>query len=270
MEYPQQRLSIVYASDGNDIHRMNMSVFTIRKYLGANADIYLLTESDRRPDDPDVTIINPHDVLTDVGLHPRGWNRSWPFATLYRLAIPLLPAFAKVSRVLYLDCDVICESSECLGLAEMNLHGYEILGAFDHESKLFRNIDLIEQELCDDGKKEMWDRLWRVSGTRARTYINAGVSLWNLDAIRNNGLPWYVKRLQWFWEAETRGRFYMLDQDFLNLMMDTNAGLNKRFNWFAEHPGVRDCVFRHYVAGTKGLMEPAVSARGWSRPGTKV
>lgn len=264
IESEETPFTIVYASDGNDYERLRMSVFSVRKFLGNQTKIILLTDSNKDLGVPDVLRIDPVPVLSAVGFHSNGWNRKWPFATLFRMAIPLIPELEQYDRVLYLDTDILIRSSDAQRLADVNLTGMEALAVADCEARQWRIDHVMNEDLSPEAVSVMTDRLWDPWKTRVHAYANAGVTLWNLDRIRQNGVDWYRQRLQWFWEAECRGRFRFLDQDFMNVMMETDTSLNKRFNWFG---GDKDtnCIIQHFVAGTKGAMGSTAEFMGYNK-----
>lgn len=260
------RPTVIYASDGNDCERLSMSVFSVRKYIGEDTRIIVLSDNtsiDWSNYGTDLEVINPISTLQSVGFHSNGWNRRWPFATLFRLATPLLPELSNCKSVLYLDTDVLVRSPDARQLFYMDFGSHELAGAFDHESKYGRIAWVMDHDVPENAKYQLSTRLWVRCGTRLLTYVNAGVTLWNCEQIRANGLDWYRQRLQWFWEGECQGKFYMLDQDFINVMMDVDSRLSKLLNWFG---GDKDtnCIIQHFVAGTKGAMEPTVKHLGYT------
>lgn len=261
------KTAIVYASDGRDLRLCTMSIHSVRLFLPDLAhDIFLLTE---RQDIilPGVTIINPAHALDSVGFFPDRWDRHWPYATLYRLVMPLLPELSKYDRVIYLDTDTLVRSEEAKILSTMSIGKYEILGARDNADFWDRN-NVAMREVPSHAAVVLREHIWDKNGVQARAYCNAGVTLWNLLQIRCNGLDWYKKRLKWFWEGETSGKFNYLDQDFINIFMDIDPCLSSRFNWFADRdiPAGCSCVIHHFYFKYKYKMEPEAVKLGWADP----
>lgn len=245
---------IVYCSDGNDIDRLKKSIYSVRLHLGNHISIYVLTDNEKFPRINGVKIINPKPYLEEIGFNSRGWNRYWPFSCLYRLVIPLIEEFQNLERILYLDTDVLVRSSKADWLFSMKIGDYEVLATPDDRGEIQLRIEeVIENDLCIDAKSSMLTKLWLPRDTNTRSYVNAGVAIWCVSNIVKNGIDWYKQRLKWFWEAECRGKFYFLDQDFINVMMDTCPTLSPKFNFFGGDHNSR-CIIQHFVAKTKSSM----------------
>lgn len=255
--------TVVYASDGRDYDRLEMSIGSVRKYIGDDTRIILLTPSDP-PAIHGIEVINPVPYMDDLGLHGRGWNRHWPFATLYRLSIPIIEDLNKTERILYLDTDTLVRSRDARNLFTMSLDDYEIWSAFDIEDKHTRVKLVIDNDIPEHVKHVLRERIWDRRGTRIRNYANAGVILMNLDQIRKNGIDWYRRRINLFWDIECNGKFGFLDQDFINTMMDNNPCLNKTVNWFGGDYRT-DCVIQHFCGGSKSGMLKVAKEIGVAR-----
>lgn len=115
--------------------------------------------------------------------------------TYLRLTLPaLLP---EVDRILYLDADVLVRES-LLPLWETDL-GENLLAAVKGPVNLSEKWEW-------NRKRSYWHLLEGMKGG----YINAGVTLLNLEGIRKSGLE---KR----WNELARENFYYQDQDILNI-----------------------------------------------------
>lgn len=183
--------------------------------------------------------------LADVGIvPPKTWNRRWPFVAMYRLGVPIHPAFDQYGRVLYCDTDTLVRGEGVRDLLAADLSGCEVRGAADVGWQQGR-IPQLYKSL----NPEYAARLRSVLGcdNMVRAYVNSGVILWNLNEIRKD-LPWYRERLAMYWDEERRGKFGFPDQDFINAMMRVRADLSTRFNMIAGSFGNEDVV-RHYVGG---------------------
>ena len=139
-------------------------------------------------------------------------------------------AFSQYDRVLYLDTDTLVGSADVDWFMSADLCGVEVGGVIDtvqEEHNRVRNV------LDNDLPVEHAEALFAKYGQSLfqRAYVNAGVLLWNLTETRKN-MSWYKERIGMFWEAECRGKFGFLDQDFINVMMSTRADFSMVFNWF--------------------------------------
>lgn len=267
------KLAVVHITDGNegDCRRLIWSLRSLARYSGIAFDSFVLTpEGANRPDveagAPGVLehgsvhyISDMGSVLAGLSMTPEGWNRAWPFVVLYRLGIPLHPAFAGYDRILYLDTDTLVLSNRVDMFLDADLSGHELGGVVDtvqeEHDHIRRNLDV---DLRRDFAAKVAGRYGQV--LRLRPYVNAGVLLWNMPEIRKD-IPWYKERLNMFWEAECRGRFGFLDQDFVNSMMSVDTGFSMIYNWFTRSNVEPDhCVIRHYCGRQYGrMLETAVS-----------
>jgi lipopolysaccharide biosynthesis glycosyltransferase len=255
--------AIVYASDGRDSDRLIMSAASARLALGDNVKFFILTELDKYPGFQGATLVNPMGALKSIGFFKDGWNRRWPFACLFRLAIPLLDEFAGYDRLLYLDTDTLVRSRAVDQLFTMQSGGFEAAGAQDIECRQMDIEKHIKFSLSPEARSKMKKALWDRRAKAANGYINSGVLVEFLDEIRNNGIDWYKQRMKWFWEAITRGKFSFPDQDFINVMMDVAPVLSVRFNRFAGDFGT-NCIVQHFVGNTKANMKGTASKMGIS------
>ena len=265
------KLAVVYITDGNfdDGRRMVWSLRSLSRHSRLAFDTYVIAPDAAVDINLAVPGIEAHgsvayitdmaDVLAKLSITDKGWNRSWPFAVLLRLGIPLHSAFAGYDRVLYLDTDTLVRSPEIDWFLTSDLSGVEVGGAVDtvqEENNRIRGV--FDNDLRPDYARTIFDRYGAVLFQRA--YINAGVLLWNLPEIRKD-LQWYKDRLGMFWEAECRGKFGFLDQDFINSMMVTRADYSMVFNWFngCNRPN-KKYALKHYCGHRYAEMEADVRA----------
>lgn len=262
---------VVYATNGNDIRRLNASIFSLKHNcpdVKAVVLTYLPAEKFTSAD----IVIDPYSVFTPLkcGVPGGKWGYRWPFATLYRLAIPLLPLFQDVSRVVYLDTDTLVMSDELNCLFDEDESTAEILGVAGMP-RLWMTSHKINsltksRQVNPEFEKFLDDNLRRVKGTDKRAQVNAGVLVWNLKQIRANGLDLYKTKVVQFFRTLKYHVFEMLDQDFVNLYMDTFAILDPRFNHWR---GGTDkfCVVKHYAGGkSKSAIFQAAKRMGWEGP----
>lgn len=255
---------VVYASDGNDLELLRASLFSLKRAV-PDAEAYVLSEHLSQEDVQGAKVLDPGPTLDSVGFFCNDWNRKWPYATLYRMAIPLMDEFKDVDRLLYLDTDTLVKTDGIKDLFEMGSLDFEILGAKDSNGTWKRVDRCVRGDLCVEGTAAILQRLWTTRQMQGHTYVNAGVTLWCLARIRENGIDWYRQRLKWFWEAETRCRFEFLDQDFINSMMLTGAMLPRKCNVFADAvPPGEEIVVKHFIAHTKREMLCEAKAMGYA------
>lgn len=154
------------------------------------------------------------------------------YATLYRLFIPTLPAFASCRRLLYMDTDLLADTDLSV-LWDMDMEG-AALGAVPDPclcGALLRK---------GDDPRHVWARkAARYSlqqGIPNSRYFNAGVLLLDLDAIRAEGL----------FEAATRlvldiPNLLHPDQDALNkIFFNRSIFIPKKFNYLLHSDAVDD------------------------------
>jgi hypothetical protein len=257
------RKIVCYASDGNDYARLEMSAWSVRKHFGDDVELVLLTEHYWNPYVYGIKVINPSGALRDVGIFPYGWNRGGSFANLYRLAIPLLDEFKDADRVLYLDTDTLVMSPDAKGLVfDSDLGEHEMRMVPDVDDWRKKTPGLVDREV-DEYAHSVMDPYFKEWNTHDRDYCNAGVTLFNLERIRANGLDWYRDRLRMFWNIELRGNFHSLDQDFINVFMDVDTSLDGRLNVIENPSGDNQPLIRHYAGAQKSEQENDAMSAGW-------
>jgi len=264
---------VVYASDGNDIDFLNASIFTVKKFAKSEVDIYVLSDFINPDEVPGVTkVIDPTPLLSSLGFFSSGWARRWPYATLYRMAIPLISEFKDMERVLYLDTDILMKSAGLEDLFDknyLNIDKHEIFAAKDSNGTWERIRKCVREDLGLKESVQIIEKLWLNTPIERKIYTNAGVALWCVKNILNNGLDWYEQRLRWFWEAELRCKFEYLDQDFINSMMDMGPPLHAKYNYYADSKQQEEyigynVVFKHYITHTKGNIVKDAIALGYN------
>ncbi len=125
-------------------------------------------------------------------------TESWSLETWFRLQlIELLPA--DVDRILYLDIDIIVDKS----LEELYQTDFE--GA---------NFCVCKDMGIDGAFPDIRQELFRDILQQGGVYFNAGVMLWNIQALRGRySLRRYLKLAE-----DLEYRIFALDQDLLNYM----------------------------------------------------
>lgn len=222
--------AIAYGTNGGDVWRMRLSVASLRK-LGITNDIFVLTDGAVIGDpyiNKECRVVDISDLMRHVGFFPDGWNREWPYASLAQMFSPLVPELAPYSKLLRMDTDVLATSDRFKLWLDHPTRGFEVIGASgDTHTTTYRRTDDIDTQDCFDTeykRKCMEDRIWNANPRATHIHINPGVCLWDLDLLRKD-IPWYVTRLQWFWEAELRGKVRHLDESFVNSFTDSTAML---------------------------------------------
>lgn len=160
--------------------------------------------------------------------------------TYLRLALPaLLP---EVDRILYLDADVLVRES-LLPLWETPLEG-KVLAAVKGAVNLAEKWEW-------NSKRPYWHLLAEMRGG----YINAGVTLLNLEEARKRGLGTR-------WNELAAQKFYYQDQDILNITCrGAVAYLPPKYNRFA-YLSAKD--FGQFVA--EGIYAEAESRQAQEHP----
>lgn len=269
------RIAVVYITDGNadDCRRMAWSMRTLSDRSRMQFDSFILTPP-RTTLPREVTTVSPlskhglvrqlddmEGVLSTVSISPAGWNRSWSFVVLYRLGLPMHDAFREYDRVLYLDTDTLVLSDRIDLFLAADLDGYEVGGVVDTVQEMHNRIHRV---VHDDLRPDFSFKMRAIYGDELelKPYVNAGVLLWNLSAIRAD-MPWYIERLRMFWEAECRGLVGFLDQDFVNVMMRVKTGFSMVYNWFTDGDAeAEQCVVRHYCGPQRRFMAAKVAELG--------
>ncbi|NWL89274.1 MULTISPECIES: glycosyltransferase family 8 protein [unclassified Paenibacillus] len=156
---------------------------------------------------------------------------SWTWGSMYRL---LLPSLLDVSKVIYLDCDVLV-NLDIQELWDVDLNGCYLAAARDL------------------GAAGLADVLLPL-GFNPDTYFNSGVIVFELDNIRQNS-EWYVKMQDFLRQHPSTS---LPDQDVLNhLYGDNYLQLDGNFNIFIIN--IPDLDFNHRIvhfAGGAKWWEP--------------
>lgn len=129
-------------------------------------------------------------------------------ATLYRL---LMPSIIKSERCLFLDGDMlICD--DLSDLYTTDIEGCYLAVVRDYNFVAFQ--ERYSKHIADIGIRDVYG------------YFNAGVALFNLEAIRENNLDKsFLKKAQ--------NNYQFMDQDVLNVCCEGHLKfLNPGYNWF--------------------------------------
>ena len=148
--------------------------------------------------------------------------------TYYRYVLARL--FPDLDKVLYLDCDLVVRGSLKELWAE-DLNGYYAAGVADW---YINKRHLLMKSLGFQGRND---------------YVNGGVLLFNLKAIRENNI------IDEFFSCQQTHRKILRfqDQDVINMVLkDRIKLLSPRFNWIADkRPDGFDPIIAHYVGKVK-------------------
>lgn len=128
--------------------------------------------------------------------------------TYYRLLAPqILPN--NIHRIIYLDCDLIIKG-DLLPIWKIDMTEKAIASVVD----------------CEAYNESIYHRLDNF--TSSRDYFNAGVSIYNLDYWRKNGL---VQKAFNYLSCNSE-KLYWMDQDILNVILnDSKISLNMEYNF---------------------------------------
>jgi hypothetical protein len=255
-------LAVCYASNGGDYDRLAMSVWSVRKFIGEDVPIFVFTENHFPPAIYGVTTVCPTKYLWRFGFFAANWCRHTPFASLYRLAIPVADELKEYDRVLYLDTDTLVMSEDARkAIDDIDIGDHEVAGVPDIGSFGDRTPVIVKNDVFPDTVLAMGP-YWSKWGTERKRYINAGVVLFNMEAIRRNGDEFYVERMKLFWDIELHGMFGLLDQDVINAFMDVYAGADPRLNVIARAKDDNPLI-RHYAGDGKGYQRGDAISLGY-------
>lgn len=183
---PTKVVTVFMAVSPNWFQHVAKQIYSMDKYCSTKLNVFILTDMEYNfPQYPD-TLTTTFNVLKYYQeLLPHGFNVEARYSkyTLYRLMIPkLLPG---VDKAIYLDADtlVTCDLWELFNREVKMIAGIEDTGAVTHR----RDLGL-------------------------EKYINAGVLLMNLKAIREVGDKWLAM-------CNTK-EYRFNDQDIINMTCD--------------------------------------------------
>lgn len=233
-------MNVLYCGDANISKGIFMSALSLKNHTNTPIHIYILSlreSSEHAGSMVDVSLmeylqgilqqVNPESTVQVFDIYDR-FQACLPAANmdtrftpgcmlrLYADEIPELP-----DRLLYLDADVLCRQDP-MQLYDMNLENYEIAGVLDNYGKWWFHRHLGHMD-----------------------YMNSGVLLLNMKAIRSSGL---------FERCRLRCRnrkMFMPDQSAINKCVSRPFLAERRFNEQKElHP---DTVFQHFTTQLKLL-----------------
>ena len=265
-----KRVAVVWSTDGGNVDYMRESLASFDMECGPDVSFIVLT---KRGDisfgdglSRGVTVIDPEPVLDKIGLTQKTHtNKRFKFACMYKLAIPLLDKLLDFDVVCSVDADTVVidpawwklDGRRCWSFSSLfdyPLRGCEVAGASDQWIDDMRCAHLVNRCCPDDIRDECEKRVWSVSGSSQKSYINVGVLLWNLPEIDTE---FYVRRVQAFWRQSRSdpGMFRWPEQDFVNGFMRVDAGLSIRFNCINNDKyNTRYSCLVHF-AGQSGKLE---------------
>lgn len=255
---------VVYATDGNpvDLERIRMSVFSLRKAIGDDVDIYVLEENGIDLGVPGAIPVNPRPSLDSMGFSSSGWRRKWPYACMFRLAIPFIPELSQFDRVLYLDTDTIVHNDGIMELFDMDDGGHEMACAKDVNGKWNRIARTLDAEIDRRSRDEVLKRVWGGRSVRGAAYVNSGVAVMFNDNMLSDGGEWYRTRMRAAFDAISRGRLRYPDQDIINAMLDVDRTLNPKFNSYSKWRSSDKCI-EHFISKTKDRQADAARELGY-------
>lgn len=247
---------LVYSTDGSslDLCHLVWSLRSLYRYSLESFDTIILSDHSVEVPDSVIALSQPHgrfiqldgasQVLARHGITREIWRRKWPFAALYRLALPCLKETACYDDAVYLDTDVLVLSSRVDQFISADIGRHEFGGVpdamLDNGPRVAR---LLANDVSPEIRLELEDRIGQIG---SRSYVNSGVLKINLNALRSD-IGWYSRRLVSLASALDSGRFAFIDQDFINAEMDVDSSFSRLFNFFIPGGGESpDCVMHHY------------------------
>lgn len=161
-------------------------------------------------------------------------TERFPLSIYYRVIAPRIVS-GDVSKILYLDCDILCDG-DLSKLILLNMRGKIIAATFEMDTK--------------DVDRSVFDKL------KSRMYFNSGVLLIDNDKWVSNN----IERL--FMEELSNGDYCYPDQDSLNIIFDGDVlPLDDEFNFIPKN-NVGDKskrpIFIHYAGSTKPWSKAAI------------
>ena len=212
------RIPIVFCFDQNLISQIQVTVASLldnRKdahysvYCVCVGDAYKVEERltdvmHRRDAESTLTIVRAENAYKDS--YQRG---SITAGTYLRLTLP--ETLVDLEKVIYTDIDVMfCDSLQQMWDIEL---GDNMLGAV-------KGAVNFEDQWELNSKRDYWSKLADMKGR----YINAGVTIMNLEKMREN-------HIQSFWQNYSKEKFHYQDQDILNMTCrDSIVYLPPRYN----------------------------------------
>ena len=176
---------------------------------------------------------------------------KWTIGTLYRMFIP--EVLEALSKVIYLDCDVVV-NLDLQELWAIDMEGKSIAGAFDeiHE----------HTNLTPARKLQL-----RFSGIKPDEYINAGVTVMDLQRIRERG---QFSQIASEWLIHHQHLPLFPDQDALNAIFAGDIKfIDAKFNVYDLEQDLSGCIVHMWRgkpwAGLSGAQHERLYWRMFTR-----
>ena len=241
-----EKLNILYASDKRGVNLMLISAYSVMKHVDSDIDCYIMCSPLPKEETERINkILSRKNVTVNyVNVNPEIFKEYYctkglPVETLFRLTIgDMLPVEA--DRVLYIDIDVLCVSSDIKNLYQTNFDGCGIIAVND-------------AGIGDSYTKSL-------IGDNVNGYFNAGVLLIDLDYWRKNNLFEKIDTLM------KMNAYKAADQDCLNIIFkDKWKAVSTRFNYMS--PQVfKDMMFYHRKGVIKGFNPVLIHYDGPHKP----
>lgn len=272
-QYIQQDNVVVYESNGGDVERLKGALWSMRRAVGKDVKIFVLTDKKQEDYPQSRNIIRDYGVefitvqesiLTDLGVDTATWRSKWPMTILYKLILPFIPELSQYNNILHVDTDTVVTSSEVINLFNIQSEGYECHAAPDvcpAQKKNFRVVE--DKDIPSDIYTELKYRIWDKVNLLSKPYINVGVVMFHLDEIRKD-LDWYRQRIAWGIELINKRIYRYPEQDLINWHM-TVGSLNTKYNTIGDsNPShATDSIIVHYASGRKHGMGVRLASMGY-------
>lgn len=187
----KESISIAMATDSNYVYPTIVSMTSIleNKNLDTKIDFYLMLSGDfeqglkdkilhlqERYSNCTITLIDMKDKMSSLYM-----SRHLATATYYRLMLPsLLP---DLDKILYLDSDIIVKQD--LGsLFDYNIDNFYLAGVVDANVSGGVSVISGRASCC---KNDIYIKKYG-ENTYLKSYVNAGITLFNLKNMRNDGI----------------------------------------------------------------------------------
>ena len=256
MEDCGRKIKVVYGSNGNDAEMLRLSISSVSRFLRDGDEIFVLTTGAEIKGLENVRMIDTLEYEKIIGLdRDASWkHNALPYASMIRLCIPLMPQFADDDMILYLDTDTIMAGPGLLDFFRKYSGSAEFCGAVDpalfiHEETKKLIGTVLSREVIEK-HSEILERL----GKSKSNYINSGVLIFNLSAIRKVGIDSYIGRVYGGVQECLAGRMKFCDQDIVNAFFCIDSRMPYAYNSFATFGGEEHGELVHW-AGDRGKLD---------------
>lgn len=248
-------MNILYCGDNGIAQGVLVSIFSILKYNKEPIHFFIATiefrdtkpfsEKSAKFLDSLVKKTNPKSFVklidaTDAfieGLPKKNMGALFfPPAAMLRLYIDKMPELTKLSRVLYLDYDVVCRG-DLREFYDTDLDEIEAAGVLDMYGRRFYKYHGIAKRKNDRYLVDMREK--KELSFLKQDYMNSGVMLFNIpECLKSDIFPRAVDLCIKRWSL-------LADQAALNKVINKRKLCPRRFNEQSERPK-KDTILHHF------------------------